>query len=225
MPPATRRPLLLALLLVAVLGYAYGALTAAVPSPEDPDVFWVSNLAAPYAVLPFLGGARCARAWQPGRAVPAIAAGAVLGGCAIAGFYGLHRVGRDPQADMGYDESLAGAYARWFSTFVLGRPGGIPWLTIAVAVGAAAGLLGWLWVSRGSALAGALGVAPLLVEPVLRAAGMAGLPLTTAYPRLPINVAIWAGELAVGAVALWWGRSQTPGPAAPADLGSNRTTV
>ena len=39
---------------MAAVGYAYGALAAAIPSPDDPDVFWVGNLAAPFVVLPFV---------------------------------------------------------------------------------------------------------------------------------------------------------------------------
>jgi hypothetical protein len=53
-PPAPLALRALGGLGVAAVGYAYGALAAAIPSPDDPDVFWVGNLAAPFVVLPSL---------------------------------------------------------------------------------------------------------------------------------------------------------------------------
>ena len=70
--------------------------------------------------------------------------GGLTGVGLVAGFYGLHRVGRDPNADPGEPETIAG-YGRWLSTFVLGRPGGIPWLTIGVSPGRWQGC----WPGRG----------------------------------------------------------------------------
>src|SRR4051794_36357029 len=103
-PPSWPAALLLVLLALA-LGYAYGWATSQIPSPRDPDVFWAANLAAPFVVLPF-----AVAAWAGIRRGSGLAAtislGALTGAGMVAGFYGLHRVGRDPSA-----ESLAGAYA------------------------------------------------------------------------------------------------------------------
>ncbi|HET8988360.1 MAG TPA: hypothetical protein VFN43_07595 [Humibacillus sp.] len=207
MPPPRRSPVgrgLLAAAVVVTAGYAYGSLTAALPSPDDPDVFWVANLAAPFVALPFLVVSGLGHARAGLRLPLSLVLGALTGAAMVAGFYGLHRVGRDPNADAGQPETLAGAYGRWFSTFVLGRPGGMPWLAIGVIAGAAAGLLAWAWGTRGSRVAGVAGVAPLVLEPVARAAaGGTGVPLAGGYPRLPGNLAIWAAEAAVGFVAVW----------------------
>lgn len=189
-----------------LLGYAYGWATSVIPSPSDPAVFWVANLAAPFVVLPFAVaswvGRRRTASLVP--MVASIAMGALTGAGMVAGFYGLHRVGRDPSADTGQAETIAGAYARWLSTFVLGRPGGIPWLTIGVMTGCLAGLLAWLWTQRGALWAGVLAVTPLLIEPLTRIAlGARGIPLMGGYPRLPGNVVIWAIEALVGVLALW----------------------
>ena len=207
MPPHRRSAaltVLLAVLVVVAVGYAYGALAAAIPSPDDPDIFWVGNLAAPFVVLPFLVVSWFARIWGDLRVPLSLVLGGLAGSGLVAGFYGLHRVGRDPNADPGEPETIVGSYGRWLSTFVLGRPDGIPWLTIGVIAGAVAGLLAWAWMTRGSRAAGVAGVSPLLLEPVARmAAGSRGVPLAGGYPRLPGNLAIWAVEAAVGVVALW----------------------
>lgn len=200
--PSTGR-VALGLLGALLIGYAYGWATSAIPSPSDPEVFWVANLAAPFVVLPFAVASWVERRWGAGPAT-AVSSGAIVGAGMVAGFYGLHRVGRDPSADPGHAETVAGAYARWLSTFVLGRPGGIPWLTIGITVGCVAGLLAWLWSRRAARWAGLLAVSPLLIEPLARITlGARGIPLAGGYPRLPGNVAIWALEAAVGGVAVW----------------------
>jgi hypothetical protein len=205
---STRRPtggprLSMALPVALLLGYAYGWATSTIPSPGDPEVFWVANLAAPFVVVPFALASWVGRR-RTVRPAPMIASGAVTAAGLVAGFYGLHRVGRDSSADIGQAETIAGAYARWLSTFVLGRPGGIPWLTIGVVGGCAAGVLGWLWTQRGALWAGILAVTPLVIEPLARIAlGAHGIPLAGGYPRLPGNVVIWVMEALVGVLALW----------------------
>lgn len=196
-------PLGRALPAALLMGYAYGWASSLIPSPSDPDVFWVANLAAPFLVLPFAVAAWVGRRRESG--LPAtMSLGALTGAGMVAGFYGLHRVGRDPSADPGHSETLGGAYGRWLSTFVLGRPGGIPWLTIGVVVGCAAGVLAWLWTRRGARWAGLLAVSPLIAEPLARIAlGARGIPLAGGYPRLPGNVAIWAAEAVAGLLAVW----------------------
>ena len=196
-------PLLAALLVALALGYAYGWATSVIPSPDDPEVFWVANLAAPFLVLPFVVASWVGRRRTSGLAIP-VSLGAMTGAGMVAGFYGLHRVGRDPAAGLDQVETLSGAYLRWLSTFVLGRPGGIPWLTIGVGAGCVAGVLAWVWTQRGSRWAGLLAVSPLLVEPLARIVwGARGIPLAGGYPRLSGNVAIWAAEAVVGVVAVW----------------------
>lgn len=206
---------------VLVAGYVAGALLAAVPAPTDPEVFWVGNLAAPFFVLPFLLvawlGRRVGTLPLPGAA----GTGGTVAVAMVGGFYGLHRVGRDPRADPGVAESLAGAYRRWLSTFVLGRPGGIPWLTIGAVAGAVAGALAWAWVTRRSVAAGVLGLAPLVVEPVARVAlGGRGVPLTGAYPLRWENLSVWGSEAVLGIVALWLLLHVTRPPDPRADSGT-----
>ncbi len=206
---------------VVVVGYFAGGLLAAVPAPTDPEVFWVGNLAAPFFVLPFLVvawlGRRLGRLPLPG----ATGTGGTVAVAMVGGFYALHRVGRDPRADPGYAESLAGAYRRWLSTFVLGRPGGIPWLTIGAVTGAVAGALAWAWVTRRSVAAGVIGLAPLVVEPVARVAlGGRGVPLAGAYPLRRENLLVWGSEAVLGIVALWLLLHLTRPPGLGADSGT-----
>jgi hypothetical protein len=116
----------------------------------------------------------------------------------VSGFYGLHRVGRDPSASADGVETLGAAYLRWLSTFVFGRPGGIPWLTIAAVVGVVVGVLAHRWVVRRSALAGVPVVFLLLLEPVVRLVGGGRLPLVSGYPRRAATLTTWAAEALVG---------------------------
>ena len=119
---------------VAVAGYAYGGLTAAIPAPTDPAVFWPGNLAAPYVALPFL-----AATWRFDRRRAAVA-GAFTAMAMIAGFYGFLLVGGAVTPDAlelpvttTIRDAMLIAYARWLGTFLLGVPGGIPWLTMVVS--------------------------------------------------------------------------------------------
>lgn len=190
------------LLTLAIVGYLWGALTAAIPAPEDPSIFWLGNLAAPYLVLPFL-----AATW--GFRAPLAAAAGVLTACAgIAGFYQLHNVGDvtaiqlDLPASMTARDVVLEAYSRWFSTFVLGQPGGAPWLTIAAVVGGVAGVLGFLYAAKGVRLAAILVACSLLVEPAVYVAGSGGLPLIGSYSLASPNVLVWTVEALVGLTAL-----------------------
>lgn len=205
-PPVTRpasstAPLALLLIGSTAAGYAYGALTAALPAPHEESTFWVGNFAAPYLLLPFLAGAWAA---GRGRAWPAALAGGLTAGAAIAGFYGLHLVGGNSADMLGLPpttpaaEVAVEAFRRWFSTFLLGRPGGIPWLTIAAVVGTAAGLAGWLHRARGVRWAG-LAVAGLVVaEPLFYVVGSGRLPMAARYDLTPWNLAVWGAEALVG---------------------------
>lgn len=184
------------------VGYAYGWVTSSVPAPQDPEEFWVANLSAPYLVLPFLTVAWAAARHSLSSGRSALL-GAATGGMMIAGFYGLHRVGRESSADSGLADGIAGAYGRWFSTFLLGRPGGIPWLTIGIVTGVVAGLLAWSWSARRLRAIAVVVVGTLLLEPVARLTlGARDLPMLHGYPRTPPNVTVWLCEATVGVAAL-----------------------
>ena len=189
------------LFIAAVGGYAYGAITAAIPSPSDPAAFWVANLAAPYMLLPFLAGA-----WQV-RTRHAVIAGAVTAGGAIAGFYGFHLVGdvTNDQLDLPTTVTaravVLDAYRRWLGTFVLGVPGGIPWLSIALVVGAGAGALGHRWWRMGAQWAGLAVAALLVLEPAVRLGAAIGIVPGPRYGIVAPNLAMWAVEAIVGIIA------------------------
>lgn len=192
------------LVVVAVAGYTYGALTAAVPAPTDPAVFWPGNLAAPYVALPFL-----AASWGFARRRAAVVAGVVTAVAMIAGFYGFLLVGGVTPSEMELPldttvrEAFLTAYARWTSTFVLGNPGGIPWLSIGAAVGAVAGLLGHVWAAEGRTWAGVAVASLFVIEPVVRILGAAGvLPVLGANALVPANVAIWVIEALFGVAVI-----------------------
>ena len=190
------------LLVLAAVGYAWGAFSNGLPAPSDPASFWVANLCAPYVILPFLAGSWGFRA--PGAAI----AGAVVAGAAIAGFYGFLTVGdvTNSQLDLAVSVTarnvVIDAYRRWFGTFLLGTPGGIPWLTIGIVVGSCSGVLGSVWRRRGATWA-AIGVVGLLVvEPALYLLLASAVPVGPAYGLSGANLAIWGAEALVGAAAI-----------------------
>ena len=190
--------------LVAAAGYAYGAVTAAIPAPTDPAVFWPGNLAAPYVALPFL-----AATWRFDRRQAAVA-GAFTGMAMIAGFYGFLVVGSSVTASelelplsTTIRDAMLVAYGRWLSTFVLGVPGGIPWLAIGAVVGTVSGLFGHAWAAGGRTWP-AIAVASLFViEPLVRTLGAAGvLPMAGTNALTPANIAIWGIEALMGLAAI-----------------------
>jgi hypothetical protein len=153
------------LLGLAACGFAFGFATSSIPTPEAPDVFWASNLAAPWLALAFLAG------WpqrSPGW-------GAVAGACAdlacVVGFYlqssGFVRLGV---------QSTSGSYA-WeipsgapFSQRViaplvdwLGLMA--PWLAAALVFGAAFGLLGARWGASRWLVSGLILALAFILEP------------------------------------------------------------
>ena len=190
------------LLILAAIGYAWGALTNGLPAPSDPELFWVGNLCAPYVILPFLAGA-----WGFRPPVAALA-GAVVTGAAIAGFYGFLTVGDVTNVQLDLPVTVTArsvvldAYGRWFGTFVFGTPGGIPWLTIGIVAGACSGVLGSVWRRRGATWA-AIGVLGLLVvEPALYLLLASAVPVGPAYGLSGANLAIWGAEALVGVAAI-----------------------
>jgi hypothetical protein len=190
------------LLLLAIAGDAWGAFTNGLPAPSDPATFWVANVCAPYVILPFLAGSWGFRA--PGAAL----AGAVVTGAAIAGFYGFLTVGdvTNSQLDLAVNvtarDVVIEAYRRWLGTFLLGVPGGIPWLTIGIVVGAVAGGLGYVWRVRAATWAAVVVMALLAVEPVLYLLLAAVVPVGPDYALSGPNLAIWGAEAVVGLIAI-----------------------
>ena len=202
------------LLILAAVGYAWGALTNGLPAPSDPATFWVGNVCAPYVILPFLAGA-----WRFRPAVAALA-GALIAGAAIAGFYGFLTVGdvTNSQLDLPVTvtarDVVLDAYGRWFGTFLFGTPGGIPWLSIGVAVGAVAGILGCVWRVRAATWA-AIGVmALLLIEPAIYLLLATVVPVGPDYALTGTNLAIWGAEAALGVVAIGLVARTRPGATA-----------
>ncbi len=202
--PASAR-LAVVIPLLALAGFAYGWLTAHLPAPDDAQVFWLGNVAAPYVLLP--AGAAVVvlrRAWVGRRPLAAAAAaGAATAAGMVLGFYDLLGVGAAAdRSQMELDPStptarvVLEAYRRFFGTFVLGVPGGRPWLSIGLVAGAAAGLVAGLAVRRRSAaLAGLLAAAPV-AEAALYVVGGPYL----GFARSPRNLAVWTVEAAAGVV-------------------------
>lgn len=139
-------PTAVRLLAVAIGGFLYGFLTAHLPAPHDATLFWLGNLGAPYLLIPFIVGA-----WRF-RAPVASAAGALAAGAVVAGFYNL---------------PAARNVGIWFRTFLLGDPGGRPWLTIAIMVGLIFGHLGFRWHHKRARFAGALVAMAFIAEPLV----------------------------------------------------------
>lgn len=191
------------LLLIALAAYAYGRVSAELPAPSDPSRFWLGNFGAPYLLLPFLAGA-----WRFGL-VGSMVAGGLAGASLIAGFYDVIAVAgntsmmMDLPLDTPEPTRIATAYGRWLSTFILGQPGGIPWLTIAIGCGALLGLVGRHWQTSGSRLAAAVPVMPFLAEPLVYVLHLETRVFPAdGYAIDPLNVAMWLAEALVG-VGLW----------------------
>src|SRR4051812_10763793 len=197
------------LALISVGGFLYGFVTAHLPASTSGSRMWAANLSAPYLLLPFLAGALL-----PRRATTAAIGGALASASAIAGVYNLLMVGDvtaasvDAPATTTARQLVLDAYARWFSTFLLGDPGGTPWLSIALVSGALLGLAGFAWrATRRWWLAAAVGAA-FLLEPL---ASLVVLPIvnrirfgvpSAGYALGPDNLALWSGEALIGVVCV-----------------------
>lgn len=196
--------------LVAV-ALVYGWLTSRIEAPDDASVFWVGNLAAPYLILPAVAGAT-RRTRLRGAML-----GALTGAAMVFGFYGFFGVGdvTYSQLELGFDvtprDAMLEAYGDWFRTFLLGDPGGRPWLAAALLAGGVMGALGHRGAWHGSQAALAVAAAALILEPLVYLSGANRLWGT---PRLSLTaaiVAVWALELATGAALAWlaWRRAAT----------------
>jgi hypothetical protein len=197
------------LVLIVVGGFLYGWLTAHLPPSPSGSRMWAANLSAPYLLLPFVAGALL-----PSHATLASAGGALASASAIAGFYNVLGVGDVTNAAVEAAPTVTArqivleAYGRWFSTFLLGDPGGTPWLTIALVSGGLLGLVGFAWRERRRWwLAAPIGAA-FLLEPV---ATLVVLPIVNrirfgvasrGYSLEPQNLLLWSVEALIGAALL-----------------------
>jgi hypothetical protein len=193
------------LALIVVGGFLYGWCTAHLPASPSGTRMWAGNLSAPYLLLPFLAGALL-----PRRATLAAIGGSLASASAIAGFYDLLTVGDVTAASVGAPPTTTArqlvldAYGRWFSTFLLGVPGGTPWLSIALVSGCLLGTVGFAWrTTRRWWLAAPVGAA-FLLEPV---GSLVVLPVvqrirfgvaSPGYSLSPENLLLWSVEALVG---------------------------
>jgi hypothetical protein len=195
----------LRLCVIVVAGYLYGLGTTHLPAPDTGSVFWLGNLGAPYVLIPFLAGA-----WRF-RAKVAPFAGAIGAAAAVAGFYHFLTVGNvvNMQLDLPVTVTARSvvirAYANWFRTFLLGDPGGRPWLSVAIIVGLIFGYLGYRWWQKGDRLGVIIVAAVLIAEPLVYLSGLNDRILGTGYELHASNVVIWSIEALVGVALLVWG--------------------
>lgn len=173
-------------------GGLFGRAISLIPSPSEATMFWVSNLSSPWLVLAFLAGwSQRSRLWAAGTGVMADVAG-------IVGFYGQFLF-----IDNYY--MLAGRFRRSTSTPLMiqlveyNLNGWLhfvaPWILIAIATGAAYGLLGRWWGRHRSIVAGALVALPFIAEPLL-------WRMYVGYYQDPLI--LWMAEVAVGVALLVW---------------------
>lgn len=178
------------------LGVGYGL--QHVPAAELGRVFWVGNFAAPFIVLPLVA------AWQFRRVISACVAGAVGAMAMVLGFYNVFAVAlvTNSQLDLPLHtpwlHTVGVAYWRWLNIFILGRPAGTPWLSIACVVGLGAGYVAYrtrnvVWPKRLMGVA----IAPV-VESTLYIVG--AYCDKVPYDSSVHNVTLWLVEGSCGAV-------------------------
>ncbi|MDH6121337.1 hypothetical protein ABH930_006487 [Kitasatospora sp. GAS204A] len=163
----------------------YGAAISWIPSPDDPRVFWVSNLFAPWLAIAFFAG-RLQRSWHW-----AVAAGTLAEFACLIAFYARQ---------FGSGLSVAG----WLHYIFRGSP---PWGLIALPVGVVYGLLGSRYAGTRSVAAGACLSLALVAEPW-------AWPLYEGFRRGPLVLWIVetaVGVLATGWLFLARRRSASPG--------------
>ncbi len=158
-----------------VVGYAFHS----VRGVDDADTLWVGNLSWPYLVVPAFA---CLGETGVHRMVLRAALASVA---MVLGFYnalGLLTVSAQTTG-LPADTSWLGiervAWRSYLEHLVLGVPGGIPWITVAVVTGAALGLVHhWVVLRRGRAAVFWAGVAVTgMLEPVFHFSPVfAGLP-------------------------------------------------
>jgi hypothetical protein len=166
-------------------GFAYGFATSYIPSPHEVGSFWISNLAAPWLVLAFVGGAVQRHAgWA---VVTAIATELAC----VAGFYRLPHAFDPKWYELGVargtsrGDLVRTSLSHWVDV-------NTHWLMIAVITGVVFGLAGHLWMRRTWGWAGlALGIA-IALEPLYWRFVAEGF--------WPSPVWIWPVEVVIGLV-------------------------
>jgi hypothetical protein len=164
---------------------AFGVVVAIVKGQDTGVRDALGNTSAPWVLVPFFAGTRCTTLSR------AAVAGVVATLAAFLGFYvaeaAILDLGPHPwYVDLQLTLRSGNVYERW-----------------GIFSGLAYGALGWLWVSRRSALAAAaVGIAfvaePLIVLALDHARIWAGGELYFQYPWM------WIGELLVGLAAIAW---------------------
>lgn len=201
---------------IIAVALIYGWITSRFEAPSDGAVFWAGNLAAPYVALPALAGATRSTLLR------GAGLGALTGAAMVFGFYGFFGVGDLTYSQMELDfdvtarDAILRAYRTWFETFLLGDPGGRPWLSAALVAGGVAGALGHRWSRHGALAAGVVVALALLLEPLAYVSGASALLEGHRLSLTPGSLVIWAIELAAGvAVALlvWRRAAATRAPA------------
>jgi hypothetical protein len=186
-----------------LIGYAFHSIKGV----NDPETFWVGNLSWPYLLIPALA---CAGNRSLSRAV-AWSAGSCL--FMVLGFYNVLGLLTVTPMELGMEPGsprpavLGAALSNYLRLLVLGVPGGIPWITVAVLCGAVVAALHHLAARRrrlpvfwsAIALVG-------LLEPILHFAPfLAWLPFGGYAFDGPGRV-IAATECGLALLALYYGR-------------------
>ena len=160
----------------------YGVATSWLPAPSDTS-FWVSNLSAPYLLLPFLASAAGARSWRG-----AMALGVLVDWVTVAAFYA--RSIYDPEVIANNHRRLqptisADQVLHWAAAQADG-----PWLRLGIVAGVTFGLLGMWWSRSRSALGAAAIAISFALEP---------LAWRVYEGRWTVSALLWAAEVTVGA--------------------------
>jgi len=203
------------------VAWLLGWLAGRLPAPHDATEFWIGNVGGPYLVIGFLAGA-----WAARRPATSAIAGAVCTAAAVGGFYDAATIWWHARTRLGLPpgtpwwSAAARAYENWFALLLWGS---VPWLTIAVIVGSAAGYLGHRLTARGG-VSGLITVgAVLLAEPILYVTGLnSRLRLGGPYARSVHNLTIWTTEALAGGAVLLLAARRAPratGAAPPRPLG------
>jgi hypothetical protein len=171
------------LLVIAAIGFAFGYAMDRIPSYHWFGLNGVANLAAPYAVLPFLVGA-----WGFRRPVGAVAGGILVEYAMFQGWY----------------FEIAWKTHQPLRYFFEPVPAWLPFEVFAAVV---FGWLGWYWWTRNKAWAGVVCALVVILEPLflitwfdaLVLGSLPGLNIGgSGSPRTAWNIFLWALELVAG---------------------------
>ncbi len=153
---------------VLVLSFLVGYAFHSIQGMSDARTFWVGNLSWPYVLVPAL-----ACAGQRGMR-PALVRGIGATVSMVLGFYNALGLFSVSALGMGLEPRtprltvLATAWGQYLQHLVLGLPGGIPWLTVAVLSGTVLAVVHGFALDHGASLLFWDGVALIgVLEPIL----------------------------------------------------------